>query len=59
MPFSSIDKALAALVMAVLYIVNAVWGVDWFDHITEEYVAVIIAVLTPLVVWLVPNARVR
>lgn len=53
--FSSIDKAIVAAVMAVLYIVNAVWGVDWFEHVTEESVAVILAVLTPLLVWLVPN----
>lgn len=53
--FSSLDKAIAAGIMALIYIVNSVWGVDWFDHITEEYVSVIIAVLTPLFVWLVPN----
>lgn len=57
--FSTIDKALVALVMAVIYIINTVWGIDWFDHITEEYVGVIIAVLTPLFVWLTPNLRSR
>jgi hypothetical protein len=55
--FTGIDKALVALILAVLSIVATVWGVDWFDHVTEESISVIIAVLMPLLVWLVPNKR--
>lgn len=57
--FTSIDKALVAGILAILSIVTTVWGVDWFDHVTEESVGVIIALLMPLLVWLIPNARAR
>lgn len=57
--YSTVDKALVALIGAVLVIINIVWGVDWFDHITEESITVIISVLMPLLVWLIPNLRGR
>ena len=57
--FTSFDKALVALVLALLSIINLVWGIDWFDHITEESIGVIIAVLMPLLVYLIPNLRSR
>lgn len=52
---SSIDKAVIALVMAVLSIINLVWGLEFFSGQTEEIVGVIVALLTPLLVYLVPN----
>lgn len=57
--FTSFDKALVALILGVLSIVTTVWGVDWFDHVTEDAIAVIVGVLMPLLVWLIPNARGR
>ena len=51
--FTSIDKALTAGVMAALYLVNAFGGIDL--GLREETVAGIIAAITPLIVWLVPN----
>lgn len=51
--FTSIDKALTAAAMAALYLLNALGGIDL--GLGEETVAAIIAVLTPLLVWLVPN----
>lgn len=57
--YSTVDKALVALIGAVLVIINTIWGVDWFDHITEESITVIISVLMPLLVWLIPNLRGR
>ena len=51
--FTSVDKALTAIVMAVLYLLNSLGGID--IGLSEETVAAILAALTPLVVWLVPN----
>ena len=56
--FTAIDKALVAAIMGILSIVNLLWGVDllgWGVH-TEQTIGTIIAVLLPILVWLVPNA---
>jgi hypothetical protein len=53
--FSSADKAMVAIVMGALFIITTIWGEGWWSHATEETVGVIIGVLTPLLVWLVPN----
>ncbi|MBO6759217.1 MAG: hypothetical protein JJ902_23040 [Roseibium sp.] len=50
---TSIDKALTAIVMAVLYLLSTFAGIDL--GLSEEFVSGIIAGLTPLLVWLVPN----
>jgi len=54
--FTSIDKALTAMVMAVAYALNFFFGVElgW----DEETIGVVIAGLTPILVWLVPNKAV-
>ncbi len=52
--FSSIDKALTALVMAVLYLLNSFGGIS-VDFLSEEAITMLIAGLTPFLVWLVPN----
>ena len=51
--FTSIDKALTALVMAVLFLLNVFFGTDlgW----DEQTVAVVIAAFTPILTWLIPN----
>ena len=57
--FTSVDKALVAAIMGLLSIINILWGVDlfgWGVH-TEQTLGTIIAVLLPILVWLVPNAR--
>jgi hypothetical protein len=51
--FTSIDKALTAIVMAALYLINVFGGIEL--GLAEETVAAIIAALTPILVWLVPN----
>lgn len=55
--FTSIDKALIALIMGILYIMNSVFGVSF--GLTEQTVASIVGVLTPILVWLVPNKAVK
>jgi len=51
--FSSLDKALAALVMAILYMLNTFVGIDL--GLSAETVNTIIAAVTPFIVYLVPN----
>jgi aromatic ring hydroxylase len=53
--FTAVDKAIVAMVMGALYIVNEFFGTEVFNHITEEMVTVVIALLTPFLVYLVPN----
>ena len=53
--FTSMDKALVALLLAVLSIINWTWGIDLFGDRTEEVVGIIISVLMPLLVYFVPN----
>jgi len=55
--FTSIDKALVALVMSLL--VLAEWLIGWSPAgVSEETVTTIISLLTPILVWLVPNKKV-
>lgn len=51
--FTSMDKALVALVMGVLFIMNSVFGVSL--GFTEAQVAGVIGILTPILVWAIPN----
>ena len=53
--FTTFDKALVALAMALLSIVNLASGIDL--GLDEAAVASIIAALTPLVVYLWPNRK--
>ena len=51
--FTSLDKALAALVMAVMFVLNNFFGINL--GIDETTVNTIIAAVTPFLVWLIPN----
>jgi hypothetical protein len=53
--FTSYDKAIVAIIMAALWLINEYWGLGWYGHVSEEAVSVGLAALTPLAVWLVPN----
>lgn len=57
--FTTIDKALIALVMSVLSIINLVWGIEWFGGRAEEVVGVVLLLLTPVLVYLFPNLPIR
>ncbi len=52
---SSIDKALVALLGAILFFLDRFAGLNF--GLDEGTVAAIAAALTPLLVWLVPNAE--
>ena len=54
--FSSLDKALVAIVMAVLFFLSEFAGINL--GIDETTVQTIIAAITPFLVWLVPNKTV-
>ena len=53
--FTSLDKALIALVMAVLYLLSQFAGIDL--GVSEQTVGAVIAAATPFLVWLVPNRQ--
>lgn len=53
--FTSYDKALTAIVMAVLYFVNNYTGIE--IGIDEGVVNAIIVALSPFLVWLIPNKK--
>jgi hypothetical protein len=57
--FTSMDKALAALVMAILSIIAiwTGWGLD-LSVIADERLASAFAILTPIAVYFIPN-RIR
>jgi len=51
--FSSLDKAIVATIMGVVYVLNSFGGFD--IGLTEQTVSMVIGGLTPILVWLVPN----
>ena len=53
--FTSIDKALVAIVMAAFFMLNEFGGID--IGLSEETVTAIIAAATPILVYFVPNGR--
>ena len=50
------NKAIVAAVMAILVVIDQVWGIG-FGAITEEWITVLLAILTPVFVWLIPNSK--
>lgn len=54
--FTSIDKALVALVMGLLFIVQTFTGFS-LPWITQETVTTVIGLLTPVLVWAIPNKK--
>ena len=52
--FTSIDKALVALVMGLLFIIQTYTGFN-LSWISADTVTTIIGLLTPVLVWAIPN----
>lgn len=52
--FTSIDKALVAAVMGILFIIQTFTGFS-FAWLTTDTVATVIGLLTPILVWAIPN----
>ncbi len=51
--FTSMDKALVALVMGLLFILQNQFGITL--GFTEAQVTSVIGILTPILVYLIPN----
>lgn len=51
--FTSLDKALVALIMALMFVASNYLGINF--GFTEVQVAGFVTFLTPILVWLVPN----
>lgn len=51
--FSSLDKALVALFMAVMYLLSNYFGINF--GFTEVQVAGFVTFLTPILVYFIPN----
>ena len=50
----NIQKAIVAVIMAVLLLIETWFG--WkSEYISEEWILSILAILTPFLVWLIPN----
>lgn len=54
--FSSIDKAIVAAVMGILFIIQTYTGFS-LSWISQETVATIVGLLTPVLVWAIPNKK--
>lgn len=54
--FTSIDKALVALIMGLLFIIQTYTGFS-LSWISQETVATIVGLLTPVLVWAIPNKK--
>lgn len=54
--FTSVDKAVGALILAVISIMSLL-GVFSSDLVTDEWVSGVVAALTPIIVYLLPNRK--
>lgn len=52
--FTSMDKALVAMIMGILFIVQTYTGFST-SWISAETVATIVGLITPVLVWAIPN----
>jgi hypothetical protein len=52
--FTTIDKALVAVIMGIIFLVQHFTGFS-LSWISAETITTIVALLNPVLVWLVPN----
>ena len=55
--FTTIDKALVAAIMGLLFIIQTYTGFS-LAWLTPETVATIVGLITPVLVWAIPNKKV-
>jgi hypothetical protein len=55
--FTSIDKALVAAIMGILFIVQTYTGFS-MAWATPDTIVTIIGLVTPVLVWAIPNKKV-
>jgi hypothetical protein len=49
------DKAIVALIMSIFGLLNVIWEIP--IPFTEDQLSTILAVLTPILVYLIPNKK--
>jgi hypothetical protein len=54
--FTSIDKALVAAIMGILFIIQTYTGLQ-LPWVTPDTIATIIGLITPVLVWAIPNKK--
>ena len=52
--FTSVDKALIAVIMGAVFLINEFVGVN-LGFVTEEVVTTVVGLVGPLLVYFVPN----
>lgn len=52
--FTAIDKALVALIGAIVYLASALFGIN-LGWLTADMIQNAVTFLTPVLVWLIPN----
>ena len=52
--FTSMDKALVALIMSAVFLLNFFFGLN-LGFVTQETVATVVSLVTPILVWAIPN----
>lgn len=53
--FTSLDKALAAIIMGILFVLNSLFHISIPNFMTPDNINQVLAVLTPIIVYLIPN----
>ena len=54
--FTAIDKARVALIMGLLFIIQTYTGFS-LSWVSQDTVATIVGLLTPVLVWAIPNKK--
>jgi hypothetical protein len=55
--FTQSDKALAAIIMGVLFLANSWFHVEIPSFLSADNINQLLAVLTPILVYLIPNKK--
>jgi purine-cytosine permease-like protein len=50
------NKAIVALIMAILVVLEQIFGIPT-RGVPQEWVTAVLAAITPIVVWLIPNKK--
>ena len=51
--FTSFDKAIVAIIMGVIYLINSTFGLN--IGVSADTVNALVVAISPLLIWLVPN----
>ena len=57
MMFTSADKALAAIIMGLIFLANSWFHITIPGWLSPDNINQVLAVLTPILVYLIPNKK--